>query len=53
VAAVQGLAETRTPEAIETLKSLQGDKDRDVNAATTHALLRIMQSSAPPPSAQA
>jgi hypothetical protein len=52
VAAVQGLAEARTVEAIETLKSLHGDKDRDVSVAATHALLRIMQSSAPPPSAQ-
>ena len=52
VAAVQGLAEARTAEAIETLKALQGDKDRDVNVAATHALQRIMQSSAPP-SAQA
>jgi HEAT repeat protein len=47
VAAVQGLGEARTPEAIETLKLLQGDKDRDVNVAATHALQRIMQSSAP------
>ena len=52
VAAVQGLGEARTPEAIETLKSLQGDKDRDVNVAATHALQRIMQSSAPSHSAQ-
>ena len=47
VAAVQGLAEARTPEAVEALKSLHGDKDRDVNAAATHALLRIAQASAP------
>jgi len=53
VAAVQGLAEARTPEAIETLKSLQGDKDRDVNAAVTHALARIVQASATPAAAKA
>ena len=53
VAAVQGLAEARTPDAIETLKTLQGDKDKDVNAAATHALLRILQASAPPPTPRA
>jgi HEAT repeat protein len=53
VAAVQGLTEARTPEAVEALKSLHGDKDKDVNAAATHAILRIAQSSAPPPSPKA
>ena len=41
VAAVQGLAEARTPDAIDTLKSLQADKDEDVKSAVTFALLRI------------
>ena len=41
VAAVQGLAEARTPDALETLKALQADKDDDVKNAVTFALLRI------------
>ena len=53
VAAVQALGEARTVEAIETLKSLQSDRDRDVNVAATHALQRIMHSSAPPPAPSA
>ena len=41
VAAVQGLAEARTPEAVDALKGLQADKDDDVKSAVTFALLRI------------
>ena len=41
VAAVQGLAEARTPDAMDTLKALQADKDDDVKSAVTFALLRI------------
>jgi HEAT repeat protein len=53
VSAVQGLAEARTPEAVEALNALQGDKDKDVDAAATHALLRIAQATAPPPAPKA
>jgi HEAT repeat protein len=48
VAAVQGLAEARTPDAIDTLKGLQGDKDDDVKSAVTFALLRIAKQSPAP-----
>jgi HEAT repeat protein len=41
VAAVQGLAEARTPDAMDALRSLQADKDDDVKSAVTFALLRI------------
>jgi HEAT repeat protein len=41
VAAVQGLAEAKTPDAMDVLKSLQSDKDEDVKSAVTFALLRI------------
>ena len=41
VAAVQGLGESRTPEAIEALKGLVGDKDDDVAASARVALQRI------------
>ena len=41
VAAVQGLGEARTPEAIEALKGLVGDKDDDVAASAKVALQRI------------
>jgi HEAT repeat protein len=41
VAAVQGLAEAKTPEAMEVLRALQGDRDDDVKSAVTFALLRI------------
>ena len=41
VAAVQGLAEARTPEAVEMLRSLQADKDSDVGEAARFALGRI------------
>jgi HEAT repeat protein len=41
VAAVQGLAEARTPEAMDALKGLQGDKEDDVRDAATFALVRI------------
>jgi HEAT repeat protein len=40
VAAVQGLAEARTDEALDALKSLQGDKDEDVRATAVYALGR-------------
>lgn len=40
VAAVQGLAEARTAEALETLKALQADKDEDVRATAVYALGR-------------
>jgi HEAT repeat protein len=49
VAAVQGLAEARTPDAVEMLKSLQADKDDDVKSAVTFALLRIAKQSPAPP----
>jgi HEAT repeat protein len=48
VAAVQGLAEARTPEAIEALKALQGDKEDDVRDAATFVLVRIARNSPPP-----
>jgi HEAT repeat protein len=48
VAAVQGLAEARTPEAIDALKGLQGDKDDDVRDAATFALVRIARSNPGP-----
>ena len=38
VAAVQGLAEARTPEALQALTDLQDDKDGDVRACATYAL---------------
>ena len=41
VAAVQGLAEARTPEAMDALRALQGDKEEDIKSAVTFALLRI------------
>ena len=41
VAAVQGLGEARTPEAIEALRGLVGDKDDDVAASAKVALQRI------------
>jgi HEAT repeat protein len=41
VAAVQGLAEARTPEAMDALRSLQADKDDDVKSAVSFALVRI------------
>jgi HEAT repeat protein len=48
VAAVQGLAEARTPEAIEALKALQADKEDDVRDAATFSLVRIARSSPGP-----
>jgi HEAT repeat protein len=41
VAAVQGLGEARTPEALEALKALVADKDDDVAASAKVALQRI------------
>jgi HEAT repeat protein len=41
VAAVQGLAESRTPEATEALRALVSDKDDDVAATAKVALQRI------------
>jgi hypothetical protein len=41
VAAVQGLGEARTPEALEALRGLVGDKDDDVAASAKVALQRI------------
>jgi HEAT repeat protein len=41
VAAVQGLAESRTPEATEALRALASDKDDDVAASAKVALQRI------------
>jgi HEAT repeat protein len=45
VAAVQGLAEARTPEAIMALKELQRDKDEDVQATAVYALGRTSRRS--------
>ncbi len=45
VAAVQGLAEARTPEAIATLRALQQDKDEDVQATAVYALGRTARRS--------
>jgi HEAT repeat protein len=44
VAAVQGLAEARTPEAIATLRNLQADRDEDVQATAVYALGRASRS---------
>jgi HEAT repeat protein len=48
VAAVQGLAEARTPHAMDALRSLQSDKEEDVRDAATFALVRIARNSPPP-----
>ena len=40
VAAVQGLSEARTADALEALKALQTDKDEDVRATAVYALGR-------------
>jgi hypothetical protein len=40
VAAVQALAEARTPEALRALKALQGDRDEDVRATAVYVLGR-------------
>lgn len=40
VAAVQGLSEARTPEALDALKRLHGDKDEDVRATAVYAVGR-------------
>ncbi|HET7186650.1 MAG TPA: HEAT repeat domain-containing protein [Gemmatimonadaceae bacterium] len=40
VAAVQGLSEARSDDAVEALKALQGDKDEDVRATAVYALGR-------------
>jgi HEAT repeat protein len=44
VAAIQGLAEAGTPEALATLKALQTDKDEDVQATAVYALSRASRS---------
>jgi len=41
VAAVQGLAEARTPEAVEALRGLVTDKDDDIAASARVAVQRI------------
>ncbi|MEO6525837.1 MAG: HEAT repeat domain-containing protein [Gemmatimonadaceae bacterium] len=48
VAAVQGLAEARTPEAMDALTALQTDKEDDVRDAATFALVRIARQHAGP-----
>ena len=53
VAAVQGLGEARTPEAVDALKALQSDKDEEIREAATFALVRITRQSAPPPAPRA
>jgi HEAT repeat protein len=49
VAAVQGLGEARTPEAIEALRALRQDRDPDVRAAVRNALGGISAPSDPSP----
>jgi HEAT repeat protein len=44
VAAIQGLAEAGTPEALATLKTLQTDKDDDVRATAVYAVGRTTRS---------
>ncbi|MBA3671705.1 MAG: HEAT repeat domain-containing protein, partial [Gemmatimonadaceae bacterium] len=46
VAAVQGLAEARTPDAQQALRSLSDDRDEDVRTAAVFALGRIARQSA-------
>jgi HEAT repeat protein len=41
VAAVQGLSEARSQEAVDALKALQGDKDEDVRVTAVYALGRL------------
>ena len=53
VAAVQGLGEARTPEAVDALKGLQSDKDEEIREAATFALVRITRQLAPPPAPKA
>jgi hypothetical protein len=53
VAAVQGLGEARTTEAVDALKALQSDKDEEIREAATFALVRITRQSAPPPAPKA
>jgi hypothetical protein len=48
VAAVQGLGEARSAEAVEALKGLQSDKDEEIREAATFALVRIARQAAPP-----
>ncbi len=47
VGAVQGLAEARTDEAMEMLRSLEADRDADVREAAVFALGRIARLTAP------
>jgi HEAT repeat protein len=44
IAALQGLAEARTPEAIATLKALQADKDEDVHSSAAYGFARATRS---------
>jgi HEAT repeat protein len=53
VAAVQGLGEARSAEAVEALKGLQSDKDEEIREAATFALVRIARQAAPPASPKA
>ena len=46
IAAVQGLAEARTPEALEALRALQADREADVRDAATLALGRVARQAA-------
>lgn len=48
VAAVQGLGEARSAEAVEALKGLQSDRDEEIREAATFALVRIARQAAPP-----
>jgi HEAT repeat protein len=48
VAAVQGLGEARTPDAVEALTGLQNDRDEEIREAATFALVRIARQAAPP-----
>ena len=43
LAAVRGLAEARTPEALDALRKLHDDKSEDVRATAVHALERRAQ----------
>lgn len=45
IAAIQGLGEARTAEAMEALRALQNDKAQDVRDAATYALGRIARTS--------
>ena len=51
VAAIQGLGEARTSEAMDALRALQQDKEKDVRDAATYALGRIARTSGGSPGA--